>query len=227
MTPLAGVMLGADGNLYGTTSAGGASGDGTVFKITLAGKLTTLYSFCAACSNGSDPQFPLIQATDGNFYGSTLEGGSTTCYHGCGTLFEITPAGVLTTLHNFDDANGQNPSGLLQATNGTIYGTTFQGGPQCKNISFTCGTVFSLSVGLGPFVKTNPQAGKAGESVIILGTGLTGATEVSFNGLAAKFTVVSDAYIQATVPAGATTGYVSISTPTGTLTSNLRFLVLP
>ena len=89
------------------------------------------------------------------------------------------------------------------------------------------GTVFSLSVGLGPFVETQPTYGKVGAVVKILGTDLTGATSVSFNGTAAAFTVVSTSEITTTVPAGATSGTVQVVTPSGTLSSNVPFRVLP
>ena len=79
------------------------------------------------------------------------------------------------------------------------------------------GTVFSLSVGLGPFVETQPTSGKVGAAVKILGTNLTGATSVTFNGTAAVFKVVSSSEITTTVPAGATTGKVQVVTPHGTL----------
>jgi hypothetical protein len=74
-------------------------------------------------------------------------------------------------------------------------------------------------------VKTVPAAAKAGKSVLILGNGLTGSTSVTFNGVAAEFTVETDTYIRATVPAGATTGMVSVVTPAGALNSNPQFLV--
>jgi uncharacterized protein (TIGR03437 family) len=90
-----------------------------------------------------------------------------------------------------------------------------------------CGTIFNLSVGLGPFVETVPVAGKSGTNVSILGTNLTGATSVTFNGTAAAFTVTSSALITATVPAGATNGKVQVTTPSRTLSSNLPFQVLP
>jgi uncharacterized repeat protein (TIGR03803 family) len=109
----------------------------------------------------------------------------------------------------------------VQATNGNFYGTTANGGTLGE------GTVFSLSVGLGPFVETRPTFGKAGATVVILGTNLTGATSVSFNGTAAKFTVVSKSEIKTTVPTGATTGKVKVTTPKRTLTSNLVFRVKP
>lgn len=89
------------------------------------------------------------------------------------------------------------------------------------------GTVFSLSVGLGPFVETQTTSGKVGASIKILGSDLTGATSVTFNGTAATFTVVSRCLITATVPSGATSGKVRVVTPGGTLSSNVAFRVLP
>jgi uncharacterized repeat protein (TIGR03803 family) len=214
--PFAGVIQAADGSLYGTTNQGGAHGDGTVFKITLGGTLTTLHSFDG--TDGANPFGVLVQGTDGNFYGTTNAGGA----NGDGTVFEITPAGMLTTLHNFDGTDGAAAqSGLLQATNGTFYGNTFGGGANGD------GTVFSLSTGLGPFVTFLPAARPVGGLVEILGQGFTGATRVSFTGTSASFTVESDIYLTATVPAGATTGSVTVATPSGTLTSNKIFRVTP
>ena len=89
------------------------------------------------------------------------------------------------------------------------------------------GTVFNLSIGLGPFVETQPTSGKAGASVKILGTNLTGSTNVSFNGKAAKFKVVSKSEITTNVPTGASTGKVKVKTPHGTLVSNVVFRVKP
>lgn len=223
-SPLAGLVQGTNGNLYGTTMGGGANnGHGTVFEITTSGTLTTLYSFCAqtSCADGASPLAKLIQATDGNFYGTTSAGGnSNACINGCGTLYKIATAGQLTTLQNFNLTNGYDPSGgLMQATNGIFYGTTYQGGTDLY------GTVFSLSEGLGSFVETRPTSGNPGTKVIILGTNLTGATSVSFNGTAATFTVVSRAEITTTVPKGAATGTVVVTTPKAKLDSNVVFTV--
>ncbi len=85
--------------------------------------------------------------------------------------------------------------------------------------------MFSLSLGLNAFVKTLPTSGKIGESLKILGTNLTGATRVTFNGIAADFTVDSSSEISATVPPGATTGTIQVTTPAGTLSSNVPFRI--
>jgi uncharacterized repeat protein (TIGR03803 family) len=218
--PSAGLVQATDGNFYGTTAAGG-NGNGTVFKITTGGTLTTVYSFEG--TNGIGPYGGLIQATDGNFYLTTEFGGiaETFCsFDSCGMIFELTPEGTLTALHSFDGTDGGNPyAALLQSTNGSFYGTTIAGGSNGN------GTIFSLSTGLGPFVSTKPASGKLGAKVIILGTSLTGATSVSFNGTAATFKVVSSAEIKTMVPAGATTGMVEVTTPVGTLKSNVAFQV--
>lgn len=229
--PVAALVQATNGSLYGTTASGGVNGQGTVFEITPEGKLITFYNFCAQtyCTDGAEPS-GLIQATNGNFYGTTRSGGANldSCYNGCGTVFEITPAAKLTTLYNFcSQANctdGSYPDAApVQGTNGTFYGTTF-GNLTCDS---GCGTVFSLSTGLGPFVQTLPTSGKAGAKVIVLGNDLTGTTSVTFNGTEAAFTVVSSTEITATVPAGATTGSVQVATPSTTLTSNLPFRVIP
>jgi uncharacterized repeat protein (TIGR03803 family) len=88
-SPFGALTEGSGGNLYGTTQVGGAHGVGTVFEITTAGKLTTIYSFCAqtGCADGKNPQGGVVQATDGNFYGTTANGGA----KGWGTVFEVTP----------------------------------------------------------------------------------------------------------------------------------------
>ena len=143
--PFGSLKQGTDGNFYGTTSQGGLGscssppvGCGTVFKMTPGGTLTTLHNFNT--SDGANPIAGLIQATDGNFYGTTTAGGIT----GSGTIFKITPSGILTTLHSFDSrTEGQSPSGLIQATDGNFYGTT-SAGPSNGN---GYGTVFKTTAG--------------------------------------------------------------------------------
>ncbi|HEV2381124.1 MAG TPA: choice-of-anchor tandem repeat GloVer-containing protein [Terriglobia bacterium] len=209
--PYAALIQATDGNFYGTTWAG------TIFRITPDGTLGTLDTFDG--SDGANPYAPLIQATDGNLYGTTNEGGL-----GVGTVFRVTLSGRLTTIYSFSDANGgasQPTAALVQDTNGSFYGTTYYGGV----IGAGVGTVFGLSVGLGPFVETQPSSGRVESAVRILGTNLTGATSVTFNGTAATFTVQSATAIKTTVPAGATTGPVQVVTPSGTLASNVNFRV--
>jgi uncharacterized repeat protein (TIGR03803 family) len=127
----------------------------------------------------------------GNFFGATgLEG-----VDGDGIIFEMTPSGTVTTLHSFDGTDGNGPGALVQDTNGIFYGVT--SGAQVDN-----GTIFSLSVGLGAFVKTQPASGKVGMAVRILGNNLTGATSVTFNGTAANFKVVSKTEMTTTVSDG-------------------------
>lgn len=140
------ITQGTDGNFYGTTTFGGAYQEGTVFQVTPAGGLTSLYSFCAqiihTCADGSVPQgAPLVQSTDWSFYGTTGTGGSES--RNSGTIFKITPSGQLTTLYSFAGypTDGSNPQGLLLASNGAFYGITFQGGANCDS----CGTFFKAT----------------------------------------------------------------------------------
>jgi hypothetical protein len=108
---------------------------------------------------------------------------------------------------------------LLRATNGTLHGTTNNNGPDGG------GTVFSLSVGLGAFLKTQPTSGKVGAPIVILGNNLSGSNKVTFNGTAAKFTAASNSGITTNIPTGATTGTVEVKTPKKTLNSRLVFRV--
>lgn len=225
--PVAGLAQDTSGNFYGTTKSGGANNYGTVFEITQKGALTTLYTFCSQpnCADGEYPVAGLFQATDGNFYGTTQDGGA----YGSGTVFEITPKGTLTTLYSFcsqlNCTDGQSPNaGLVQGTDGIFYGTTVSGGTSLCTLG--CGTVFGLSIGLKPFVKTLPTSGKVGRRVAILGNSLSGASGVTFNGTAATFKVVSNTEITTTVPSGATTGAVEVTTPSGILKSNAAFHVV-
>ena len=256
------LIEGADGDFYGTTQSSGANhsprgiGPGTVFKMSASGALTTLYSFCSQvtrdqCTDGAQPTAGLVEASDGNFYGTTDSGGDqspcdgTYDGPGCGTIFRITAGGVMTKLYTFCGldadctlytfAGSPYPyagfAGLLQATNGDFYGATFFGGNTGGDTGgacgYGCGTLFSLSVGLRPFVKTQPHFGAAGAAITILGTDLTGSTSVTFNGTPAAFTIVSATEITTTVPAAATTGEVQVTTPGGTLASGGPFLVAP
>ena len=141
--PAAALVQGTDGNLCGTASTGGASGfnAGTFFKISLSGTFTLLHVFDV--TDGAAPTGGLIQASDGNFYGTTQAGGA----HGKGTIFKVTPNGTVTTLYSFCSLDSCNDGSvpyaeLIQGSDGNFYGTTTMGG------AHNDGTVFSLSAGL-------------------------------------------------------------------------------
>lgn len=274
--PWSALIQATDGTFYGTTLEGGANGDGTIFKIPFGGALTTLHSFDG--TDGANPIAGLIQA-DGEFYGTTsgvdpkggplpstifkitpggtlttlqtldskdgkfseaalVLGGNADLYgtaalggsKNSGTVFRLTPGDVITRIYSFDGADGRGPeAALMQATDGTFYGTTYEGGTESLlgKSKVSPGTIFGLSLGLHAFVETRSTFGTAGAAVRILGTDLTGATSVTFNGTTAAFTVVSASEITTTVPTGATTGYVDVVTPGGTLTSNVVYTVNP
>ncbi len=134
--PYAGVAQATDGNFYGTTLLGGADNNGTVFNITPQGILTNLHSFSFNGTDGNHPYAALVQATDGDFYGTTFYGG----VNNDGTIFKITPEGILTILHSFNGTDGANPyAGLVQAADGNFYGTTEDGGANNN------GTVFKIT----------------------------------------------------------------------------------
>jgi len=141
------LIQGLDGNLYATTSSGGSGNTGTMFKATPSGTLTTLYNFCSksGCTDGANPTAALVEAIGGNFYGVTRGGGT----NSGGTVFGITPAGELRTLYSFcaqtDCADGELPQGLLLDPDGSLYGTTQNGGASGQ------GTVFRL---VGPTLTT-------------------------------------------------------------------------
>jgi uncharacterized repeat protein (TIGR03803 family) len=111
----------SDGNFYGLTAAGGANGHGTIYKVTSAGALTTLYSFTGG-ADGSGPLGGLVVGSDGNFYGTTENNGT----GGYGTVFQYVPGGTVTTLYSFDYTNydGNPYAGLVQASDGNFYGVT-------------------------------------------------------------------------------------------------------
>jgi uncharacterized repeat protein (TIGR03803 family) len=163
IVPVAGLIQASDGNFYGMTSSGGANhcvnipqaggNCGTIFKVTPAGVETVLYSFGSSPSDGVEPTGSLIQASDGDFYGTTLDGGANACSdsggtHDCGTVFKMTPGGAETILHSFgtSTADGIAPQGtLLQGTDGAFYGTTASGGDGWCGWSAGCGTIFKMT----------------------------------------------------------------------------------
>ncbi|MFZ0314695.1 MAG: choice-of-anchor tandem repeat GloVer-containing protein [Candidatus Korobacteraceae bacterium] len=211
------IMQATDGNFYGTT-------EGTLYQMTPGGALTTIHTF--DFMDGYTP-VGLLEADDGNFYGTAEQGGgSTNCVFGCGTVFKTNSTGTITTLHAFGSTDGSAPmGGLLQSTDGYFYGTTSKGG-NSTNCPGGCGTVFRLGEGLPPFLLTQPSFGSVGAPITILGTNLSAAMSVSFNGTPATFTVVSGSEITTTVPVGATTGTVKAAIPGNTLVTYSDFQVI-
>ncbi|MGH8127150.1 MAG: choice-of-anchor tandem repeat GloVer-containing protein [Gammaproteobacteria bacterium] len=196
--PEAGLVLGSDGNFYGTTSQGGTSATsaGTVFKITPAGTLTTLYSFCATsgCPDGQNSTAGLIQGSDGDFYGTTFFGGANLN----GTVFKITPSGTLTTLYSFDFGHSGNPNAaLVEGSDGNFYGTTERGGLDLF------GTVFKITP-TGTYTRlhsfTDGDDGESPQAALLL---------------------ASDGNFYSTTAGGGVNGYGTAFkiTPSGTLTT--------
>jgi uncharacterized repeat protein (TIGR03803 family) len=261
--PLA-IIQGTDGSFYGTTDTGGASDEGTVFKITAAGKFTLLHSFSGPNGDGARPRGPIIQASDGNLYGTewdglyiymvTPTGGFTRFFTltfqtgylsyagltqatdgkfygamtlggtGNGTILQLTPTGSSSVPHSFDYTHGGNPQvSVFQHTNGILYGDTPNGGSGNK----PGGVLYSLNMGLHPFVALLTTSGKASQVIQILGNGLTGATSVKFGSGSATFSVLSDTYMTAVVPATGTSGAVTVAAPSGIRVSSKNFKVLP
>jgi uncharacterized repeat protein (TIGR03803 family) len=222
----------ADGNFYGTTLYGGAYGDGTVFKITAGGTLTTIYSFCADpnCSDGNEPT-GLMQAADGNFYGTTLYGGG----DGVGMIFEII-AGKLTPIHKFAVSAGSYPegahpsAGVMQAADGSFYGTTTYGGTS-SNCSDGCGTVFSFGLPAATLSTTSLKFGEealnetsAAKTVTLKNSGvaLLVVSNVAVNG---NFAISTNTCTGATLTNGKNCNVSVTLTPTavGLQTGTLRF----
>jgi len=223
-TPIGQLIQANDGNFYGTTDKGGTGAQGVVYKITPSGVFTVLHNF-ANDSHGMDPLAGLVQATDGKFYGtlSTNPGVSS------GLLYQITSTGEYTILHEYtrqSNDGGSPQTAMIQHTGGTLFGDTYNGG---TGAFCACGVLYSLDMDLDPFVTFLPpqSQAKVGKTIGLLGQGFTGTTKVTFNGTSASFTLASDTYLTATVPDGAGTGPIRVTTPGGTLTSNKIFRVTP
>lgn len=209
------VLQGTDGNFYGIQSTGlGCSGSnqhGGVYKLTPSGQYTLLHDF-GVCGNGVVNS--LIEASDGKLYGAT---------QGNSVIFSLTTSGTYKKVFQLNGADGICGCGLLQGSDGIIYGAASGGGTTGS------GVIFALDVGL-PVPRPraqhfHPASGPAGAPVLIWGYNLFGAS-VQFNGVTA--TTVRNAgsnYVWATVPAGASTGPITVTTPGGTVTTQASFTV--
>jgi uncharacterized repeat protein (TIGR03803 family) len=246
--PDTGLTLGTDGNFYGTTSVGGKNNYGAIFQITPAGKLTILYNFCSAtgCVDGIYPKTPIMQHTNGRFYGSTSGNslGGSVFYRldmrlkpfarlvnwsgAVGATAEILGKGFTgTTKVSF---NGTNTTVF------TVVSDTYLTVPVPANATTGFVTVSTPGGVLKSshkflvepaILNFSPTSGKVGDPVTINGTSFTGATKVTFGGVKATFSVVSDIKITTTVPTGAKTGRIQVTTPGGTATSATDFTVTP
>jgi len=228
----------SDGNFYGVANTGGTAGAGVVFKVTPGGTYTVIHNLNGT-TDGAYPDSSLVQATDGNLYGVT----SSQSAYDIGTLYRVTTGGTFTTLYSFTsgftfNADGGYPqSALIQHTNGLLYGSTFTGGDSsCGTVIYSgeyhnvpgCGVIYSLDISAAPFVNLMTTSGKELSKVEILGQGFSSSSIVNFGGVAAtKIALTGTTYISATVPAGALTGSVTVTTSATTLTSTKTFKVLP
>jgi uncharacterized repeat protein (TIGR03803 family) len=161
--PAGGLVQGSDGNLYGTAYTGGVNHDGVLFKMTTQGTLTVLHSLTNR-TEGSHPLGQLMEGTNGNFYGTTYQGGASTE----GAIFEMTPGGAVTPVYAFTGGtDGAYPkAGLVQGIDGNLYGTASLGGTS------TCGTVYKITYGgmLTPLYSfTNGVDGATPECQLALG----------------------------------------------------------
>lgn len=261
--PRSSLVLGTDGNLYGTASYGAYS----TFKITPLGKYTHLtsggvlaggyaplmqapngsfygsnggqifkmsssgaFSILHTSSGSTDPNGygyngGVVWASDGNLYGDTQTGGTTTnCASNlgyCGVIFKMTAAGAYMDLFNFEDPDGYNGTPLIQHTNGIVYGQANFGGTIPPN----AGTFWQWNKGLKPFVSFMPFAGHVGDQIQIFGQGFTNSSVVKFNGVVASHTLTGSTFITATVPKGTLDGYITVTTGGTTLKSLYKFLV--
>jgi len=211
------LVQGADGNFYGLTAYAGAGGYGAFYQVTMAGRYTLLYSFAKSNPNPG----ALVQASDGNFYGIT---NVTAVPPRGGELFQLTTAGQYTAIHKINGHEGQAWfTSLIQGDDGVLYGTATAGG------DYGSGTIFAVDLGLPKpaprALDFSPAQGRPGDKVRIWGYQLLGAA-VTFGGVAAAD--VKNAgpnYVWATVPKGAKSGPLVITTPGGSSTTTAGFTV--
>ena len=216
--PIGGLVQAADGALYGTTTAGGASNAGVIYKITTAGTLSVVLSFDSVHTQDGYQAFAgLVAGSDGNLYGATIWGGQ----NGDGVIFQLTTDGTYSVLYSFDASSGDGAYATpMQHTSGKLFGMTKRGGTPGN------GGIYSFDYGIAPFASLVTTVGTVGKKIGILGQGFSGTSSVTFNGIPASFHVISDTYLTTTVPSGET-GFVTIYTGSGTLTSNHIFKVTP
>jgi uncharacterized repeat protein (TIGR03803 family) len=191
--PLGALIQASDSNFYGNTDSGGAYSSGTIFEMTPAGLETVLYSFGSTGADGVNPASRLLQASDGNFYGTSLNGGS----HSQGAIYMVTPAGLETVLYSFGATNADGndaTSGLIQGSDGTFYGTTLAGGQA------NSGTFFSFTAAGGETVLHT--FGTTGTDAVYPTGELLAAGDGNFYGVSQQGGTYGDGTIFQVTPAG-------------------------
>jgi uncharacterized repeat protein (TIGR03803 family) len=246
--PYAGLTLAPDGVFYGVTGQGGAEARGTLFKIAPSGNYTQLYDFANDPAPGTSPQVTLLQNTNGIFYGDTETGSN--AQSGVFYSFDAGNQGrFVSTVPPFGKV-GKSVGILGQGLTGTT-AVSFNGLPASFTVSSDTFLTATLPAGAttgfvtvttpaGVLTSTrkfqvtpgilsfDPTSGTFGTSVIVTGTSLKQTKKVTFGGVkATEFSVDSDSQVTATVPTGAVTGKIVITTPGGTAASPGVFTVLP
>ena len=238
------LTLGTDGNFYNVASADGANSGGTLFKISPAGVFTKVLDFNGA-DVGSDPESGLLQATSGIFYGGTGTGGSGNASVFYSVSEGLSPFAALVSTSGKEGARigilgqgfttattvkfGGVAATTVARTGSTFLTATVPAGALTGSVTVTTGST-TLTSSQAFKVKPTvtgfaPPSGPVGTVVTLTGTGLTQATKVTFNATSATFTVNSDTQITATVPTGATTGKIGVTTKGGTASSTGTFTV--
>jgi uncharacterized repeat protein (TIGR03803 family) len=243
---VSGLLAASDGNLYGTTNTGGSNNDGTLYMISRTGTFKVLRSFTCG-TDGCNNWVPLAQRTDGTIYGVSMGGGT----NNAGTIYKIASTAFprFISVQNYSaksgatvDILGTGFTGATAVNFGTVPATSFKVVNSAYitavvpptaitglvSVATTAGKVSTLkNLKMAPTITGfSPASGPVGTVVTIKGTALTGATKVTFGGIAAKeFTVNSVTQITATVPTGAVTGKIVVTTPGGAGTSATSFTV--
>jgi hypothetical protein len=213
----------ANGDLFGEFKDD-VTGVSAFFSINPDG---TGFQTLGGISASDEPNFPLLLASDGNLWSTNFSSKT----FPDGSVFNVSDDGAILQRFAFDGTNGQEPEvGVIQGADGNFYGTTIAGGTiTTGGQSFADGTVWSLDAGLplpAPAIALlNPTSGSVGSTVLINGNNFIGATSVSFNGVGASFSVLNLHFISVTVPTGATSGQVTVTTAGGSATSAGTFIV--
>ncbi|HEY4842101.1 MAG TPA: choice-of-anchor tandem repeat GloVer-containing protein [Terriglobales bacterium] len=219
--PSTGVVRDSNGKLYGTTAFPSGTGNGALYDVTTGGKLTDIYNFPATL-NFDEAANNMMQASNGNLYGASYNGGT----GASGGLYELTSANAFSSYSFATDSNmGSGPRApLMQNTNGIIYGSNSSGN------AVTGGALFELNIGAAPFISlvTPVHSGEEGAQVQILGQGFSSSSVVKFGGIEATTTTLTGStFILATVPTGALTGDVTVTTGSTVLSTVSSYSITP